>query len=132
MQQEQAVYRRLGFVIGPRLADNIICYKYVRDRVATIDLGIHTRNGETLNILVVNAYGPTSERAKEDPSLLESFYAELASTIKTPSRWLTFICGDFNSKLGKLTTEDISTGFKECMGSYGKSERNHNGEALLD
>ncbi|KAL6469074.1 hypothetical protein MHYP_G00225980 [Metynnis hypsauchen] len=89
--------------------------------IAIIDMAIPTRNGSALNLRLINAYGPTSDRVAEDPSIRDNFYAELEFAINTPARWLIFICGDFNSKLGKVTEE-----LKVCMGSYGyiKDSRN--------
>ena len=43
-------------------------------------------------------------------------------------RSLCFIAGDFNSKVGLQS----STVLEECMGKYGKSSRNENGQALMD
>ena len=45
MQQKEASHRGLGFVIGPRLLDYIIRYRYARDHVAILDIAIPTRNG---------------------------------------------------------------------------------------
>ena len=132
LEQKDGYHGGLGFVVGPRLVDYITGYKYITDRIAKMDLVIPTRNGTTTNLRIVNAYGPTSERAAKDPALLHAFYAELSSTLTTPARWLTFICGDFNSKLGKLTTEDIDADLRSCVGSYSVGKRNSNGEALID
>ena len=38
MQHKQATYGGLGFVIGPRLFDNVLSFGYGGDRVAIIDL----------------------------------------------------------------------------------------------
>ncbi len=52
MQQKQATYRGLGFVIGPRLLDHVLSFAYVSDRVAFIDLSLPMRNiiQQTINI----------------------------------------------------------------------------------
>lgn len=80
----------------------------------------------------MNAYGPTSQRVKENPSVSEQFYTELASAINAPSRYLVFVCGDFNSKLGKRTTADIEAGLEFCLGTHGMGTRNDNGETLAN
>ena len=41
------------------------------------------------------------------------------SAIKAPAGFLVFVCGDFNSKLGKHTTADIKAGLDCCMGAHG-------------
>ena len=62
----------------------------------------------------------------------EQFYAELNSAIKAPARFLVFVCGDFNSKLGKRTAADIEAGLDSCIGAHGMGTRNENGEALAN
>ena len=62
----------------------------------------------------------------------EQFYVELNSAIKAPARFLAFVCGDFNSKLGKHTAADIEAGLDSCLGAYGMETRNKNGEALAN
>ena len=89
------------------------------------------RNGSTTKCCVINVYGPTAERAREDPTLVDALYNELGSAITIPSRWQLFICGDFNSMLGKVSQEDREAGLTTCMGSYGSGKRNANGEAGL-
>ena len=59
-----------------------------------------------------------------------SIYAELNSAIKAPASFLVYVCGDFNSKLGKRTAADIEAGLDSCMGAHGMGTRNKNGEAL--
>lgn len=132
MQQTQSKHYGLGFVIGPRLLDHVLSYTYISDRIATIDLCLPMRNGSSTKCRIVNVYGPTSERARENPSLLNSLYAELGSAINIPSRWQLFVCGDFNAKLGKLNKTDKEAGLEMCMGSYGLGTRNSNGDALAD
>ena len=108
-----------------RLLNHINSYKYVSDRVSMLDLTLPTRSGLQLKCQVVNACGLTSECAAEDSTLRDNFYAEIVSLITIPARWKLCICGDLNSKLGKLTP-DAEAGVHFNMGSYS------NGEALLD
>ena len=62
----------------------------------------------------------------------EQFHAELNSAIKALARFLVFVCGDFNSELGKHTAADIEVGLDSCMGAHGTGTRNENGEALAN
>ena len=130
MQQKESTHHGLGFVIGPRLLNHVLNYGRVNDRIATMDLSLPLRNGRTTKCRIVNVYGPTTERAQENPSLVESLYDALSTAIKVPSRWLLYVCGDFNAKLGKLNKSDKDAGLGMCMGSYGMGKRNNNGEAL--
>ena len=132
IQQRTAKYRGLGFVIAPRLKPFVRRWWYVSDRIAVLDLAIPCRDGTFCQCRVVNAYGPTSQRVRENPSVSEQFYAELNSAIKAPARFLVFVCGDFNSKLGKRTAADIEAGLDSCIGAHGMGTRNENGEALAN
>jgi hypothetical protein len=120
MEQKLATYRRLGFVIGARVLDYVTSFGYVSDRIAFIDLAIPTRKHTTPKCRIINVYAPTTEKAKENPAILDYFYAELSSTITIPARWQLFVCGDFNYKLGKLGIADKSSGLGLYMGSYGE------------
>ena len=101
------------------------------DIITVLDLAIPCRDG-TFCQCRVNAYGPTSQRVRENPSVSEQFYAELNSAIKAPARFLVIVCRDFNSKLGKCTAADIKAGLDSCMGAHGMGTRNENGEALAN
>ncbi|XP_078682194.1 uncharacterized protein LOC144916745 [Branchiostoma floridae x Branchiostoma belcheri] len=130
MEQKKSIHHGLGFVIGPSLQNHVIAYGCVSDRIATLDLSLPLRNGRTTKCPIVIVYGPTTEKAQENPLLVEALYDELSNAIKIPSRWLLFVCGDFNSKLGKLSKTDHDAGLNLCIGSYGMGTRNKNGKAL--
>ena len=100
MQQKEFIHYGLGFVIGPRLLIHILNYGHISDHVATMNLSLPLRNGHSTKCWIVNVYGPTTERAQENPTLVKSLYDELSTAIKVPSRWLLFVCGDFSVKLG--------------------------------
>ncbi|XP_019625003.1 PREDICTED: uncharacterized protein LOC109470482 [Branchiostoma belcheri] len=122
MEQKKSIHHGLGFVIGPRLQNHVIAYGRVSDRIATLDLSLPLRNGRTAKCRIVNVYGPTTEKAQENPLLVEALYDELSNAIEIPSRWLLFVCGDFNSKLGKLSKTDHDAGLNLCIGSYGMDD----------
>ena len=132
VEQKEASYRGLGFVISPRLLNHINSYKYMGDRLSILDFTLPTRSGHQLKCRVVNAYGPTSERTAEDPILLDNFYAEITSVISILARLKLFICDDFKYKLGKLTPEDAEAGAHSNMGSYCMGTRNSNGDTLFE
>jgi len=98
MEQKEASYRGLAFVISPRLLNHINSYKYISHWVSILDFTLPTRSGPQLKCLLINAHGPTSERAAQGPTLLDNFYAEITFVMRTPARWKLFICGNFNSK----------------------------------
>ena len=111
-----------------RLLNHVVNYRRVNDCIATMDLSLPLRNGHTTKCRIVNVYGPTTERAQENPSLVESLYDALSTAIKVPSRWLLYVCGDFNANLGELSKCDNDAGLG--MGSYRMGKRNNNGEAF--
>ncbi|XP_078682189.1 uncharacterized protein LOC144916740 [Branchiostoma floridae x Branchiostoma belcheri] len=130
MEQKKSIHHGLGFVIGPRLQNHVIAYGRVSDRIATLDLSLTLRNGRTAKCPIVNVYGPTTEKAHENPLLVEALYDELSNAIKIPLSWLLFVCGDFNSKLGKLSKTDHDAGLNLCIGSYGMDSRSYGGTDL--
>ena len=94
-------------------------YSYISDRVAILDLEIPTKTS-SMQYRIVNAYGPTMFRAKENPNLIIQFYEHLTSAINVPNRHEIYILGDFNSKLGSSTAVDHSNNtVNECIGKYG-------------
>ena len=131
LQQKTAKHHGLGFVISPRLIPHIRSWWYISDRVAAIEVSIPSSRGKPTLCQIVNAYGPTLQKASEDPSLLDGFYPDLSNAVTTPSRFQVYVCGDFNSKLGTLTLEDEEIGLSCYMGVHGKGKRNSNGDALL-
>ncbi len=131
LQQKDSYHRGLGFVISPRLMNNVVSFRNISDRVATLDITIPTKSGEPKKCRIINAYGPTSEKAIEDSTLLDNFYEELEAALRLPARWMVYICGDFNAKLGKYQPDNDEAGYRSCMGAYGCGTRNSNGFALL-
>ena len=122
----------LGFVVSPRIANFVKSWKYLSDRVCFMDIELPTRSGNPVKCRVVNAYGPHTKLVQDNPRLLSKFYGNLREAGNVPSNVEIFFLGDFNSKLGKMTSADIDFGFNNYMGSYGMGCRNENGEHLLN
>ena len=123
----------LGFVISPKIADFVVSYNSISDRVAYLDLTLQSRNGQYKIFRFVNANGPTSTLVKKTPKISSQFYSQLNKAINVPSRYELFVLGDFNSKLGTLSKADYEEGIlPRHLGSYGTGKRNENGEALLN
>ena len=94
MQQQTAKYGGLGLIIAPRLKLFVRQLWYMSDCLTDLDLSIPCRDGTLCQCQVVNAFGPTSQRVREIPSVSELFYAELNSA--SPSLFLVFVCGNLN------------------------------------
>ncbi|KAK6761408.1 hypothetical protein RB195_022464 [Necator americanus] len=70
-------------------------------------------------ISIINCYSPTSAA---DESELDAFYEGLQEVIR--NSFYTFVVGDFNAKLGKVTAEEHK------IGRFGLGDRNENGNRL--
>ena len=76
---------------------------------------------------MINTYGPTMMRTKDNPEITEAYYQNLSNTYNQEKKGMvsTIILGDLNSKIGKQQSDDVT-----YMGQYGKGIRNENGDAL--
>ena len=123
--------RGIGFVISKRMLPFVTATHQVSSNVAYIDISLPSKNGKHTNCRIVNAYGPTNPSAEASPKLRDDFYDELTSAIDIPKNYELFICGDFNSKIGNLTNDDLDNGVNRFVGKYGIGKRNENGSSLL-
>ena len=116
-------YRGLGFYISPAWKERIVTSKLVNNRIAVIRF----KAWEKEELVIINVYGPTMVRTIDDPETTEAFFNELKKTYTAEKRstQAVYIVGDFNSKIGTKTAEDGN-----FMGSFGKGERNENGDIL--
>ena len=131
-EQRNSRHHGLGFVISPRLIDYVVRWTCISDRVCFLDLEFPTKSGKLLRCRVVNVYGPHKKLAENDQQLLIDFYGQVRDALTVPANVETFVLGDFNSKLGKMTTSDMDFGFGRFMGKFGMGSRNEMGENLLD
>ena len=133
IEQKLGRHCGLGFVISPRMQKLVQSHLYISDRVAILTFQIPTKSGSNIVHRVVNAYGPTMQRATENPRLISNFYQSLTLAISVPSRVEIHIMGDFNSKLGRVTIEDSQqTSISDHVGRHAVGTRNSNGEHMLD
>ena len=101
----------LAFAVASYLADRLLRYWTVSDRLAVIQLSL----GRHSTLTIVNAYGPTSQLTLRDQDTHDDFYSALDSiTTRYSSSALFLIAGDFNSKLGKKLTNERSIGEHSC------------------
>ena len=89
-----------------------------------MDLEFPTKSGKLLRCRVVNVYGPHKKLAENYQQLLIDFYGQVRDALTVPANVETFVLGDFNSKLGKMTTSDMDFGFGRFMGKFGMGSRN--------
>ncbi|KAL5248389.1 hypothetical protein ACHWQZ_G017537 [Mnemiopsis leidyi] len=133
VEQKLGRHYGLGFAISPKMQKYAKSHSYISDRVAILTLQIPTKSGSIIYYRIVNAYGPTLQRATENPQEITNFYQALTQAINVPARYELYLLGDFNSKLGRTSSLEIQeTNISEHVGRYAVGTRNSNGEHMLN
>ena len=101
-------------------------------RVQNAALGCNLKNdtkisvcfqGKPFNIMVIQAYAPTSNAEEAE---LERFYEDLQDLLElTPRKYILFIIGDWNAKVGSQETPGVT-------GKFGLGIRNEEGQRLKE
>ena len=120
----------IGFIVSPRLDPHLKRYWSVSDRVGVAEFVLPvTRRSRSNKLYMIVAYGPHSQLCADNPQTRDNFYDSLDRAWKQTKegKSLTFIAGDFNSKVGCQQSVE-----EDCMGVHGKGTRNENGQALVD
>ena len=101
-------------------------------RVQNAALGCNLKNdtkisvcfqGKPFNITVIQAYAPTSNAEEAE---LERFYEDLQDLLElTPRKYILFIIGDWNAKVGSQETPGVT-------GKFGLGIRNEEGQWLKE
>ena len=123
----------LGFLVCSKLT--VTKTEIVSDRVAYIDLGYNFCMRTKKKIRIVNVHCPSfMEKGSKTPEKkFEEFYTELQSKCDpNTSEYDVFICGDFNSRLGKCEEADVNIGFHKYIGRHSPGQMNENGEKLAN
>ena len=103
--------------------------KLISNRISIIQFTVNKSEDRKVIITIINVYAPTTKKVSENSTEGDQIYEELNSTLEFYNRhsYLTFIVGDFNSKLG--LKQDVRENF---MGNYGKGTRNRNRQLLAN
>lgn len=111
----------VGFLIKSKWKENIIEYKTISERIATLRLEIENKNKT-----IVQVHAPTSERPLEE---VESFYNTLEDIIVNSkmNNSRLVLMGDLNSKIGKQ-----ERGEESVIGKSHYGTRNERGQKLID
>lgn len=118
IKKKNATVGGVGFLIKPRFVKNIISCDIISSRLGILTLRI---NNDT-NMKIICCYAPTSTA---DDSEIEEFYTSIEPLLQQRTTY-TFICGDFNAKLGK--GEDG----EKYIGKFGLHQRNERGHKLAE
>ena len=104
----------VGFIITKSIADTVLGYNPVSDRIITMQL-----QAQPMNVTIVKIFRPTSSAEKEDK---DSFDQELQQILdKIPKRDMTYITGDWNPKVRKIRGGNVVDRFR-------LGDRNEEGE----
>ena len=86
--------------------NDLICYK-----------------GKPFNIMVIQVYAPTTNAEEAE---LEQFYEDLQDLLElTPPKYVLFITGDWNAKVGSQETPGVT-------GKFGLGVQNEAGQRLTE
>ena len=81
--------------------------------------------GKPFNITVIQVYAPTSN-AEEAEAEAERFYEDLQDLLElTPPKYVFFIIGDWNAKVGSQETPGVTA-------KFGLGMRNEAGQRLIE
>ena len=118
-----------GFYVSPSWIPYYYGVKQISNRISIIQFQVNGPRRRKVLLSIINVYAPTSARISANPAEGDQFYEELTTVLEQCNRtsYITFILGDFNSKLG-LKHDPIET----FMGSYGKGTRNRNGHLFAN
>ena len=79
--------------------------------------------GKPLNITVIQVYTPTSNAEEAE---VERFYEDLQDLLElTPKKYVLFIIGDWNAKVGSQETPGVT-------GKFGLRIRNEAGQRIIE
>lgn len=118
---EIAGQRGVGFLVKPRLKNQIIGFEGITDRLAVLHIKL-PKYPKTWTIIQV--YSPTEQATKTD---IDIFYYKLSEVVETYSENNVVLMGDFNAQIGvQLPGEEY------VIGKYGKGKRSKNGEKLVE
>ncbi|XP_044759008.1 craniofacial development protein 2-like [Coccinella septempunctata] len=108
-----------GFLIHKRHNSGIVSIKTISPRVIYVILRLNKR----YNMKFIQVYAPTTKQTDEEMDL---FYDDVSKAWEDQRTHFTFLCGDFNAKVG-LKSNNSET----ALGGFGSEGRNDRGEMLL-
>lgn len=110
----------VGFMVKKQLKDQIIEFKGVSERIATLNIQLKSSRDKWT---IIQVYAPTE--AAED-TIKDEFYNQLTATLENTHKNL-IVMGDFNGKIGRQ-----KHGEESVMGNFGIGKRSKNGERVVN
>lgn len=114
---DRAASNGVGFMVRKTLKHHIIDFICISDRVVRLDILL-----ENKNMTCIQTYAPTEKSTEAE---LQTFYDDLDASLRN-SPPNTIVLGDFNAKIGQLSSDD-----GRVVGKWGYGIRNDRGEILV-
>ena len=101
-------------MVNKRVRNAVLGYNLKNDKMISVHL-----QGKPFNITVIQVHAPTSNAEEAE---VERFYEDLQDLLElTPPKYVLFIIGDWNAKVGSQETPGVT-------GKFGLGVRNEAGK----
>ena len=105
-------------MVNKRVRNAVLGCNLKNDRMISVRL-----QGKPFNITVIQVYAPTGNPGETE---VERFYEDLQDLLElTPKKYVLFIIGDWNAKVGSQETPGVT-------GKFGLGIRNEAGQRLIE
>ena len=105
-------------MVNKRVWNAVVGCSLKNDRMISVRF-----QGKPFNITVIKVYAPTSNTEETE---VERFYEDLQDLLElTPQKYILFIIGDWNAKVGSQETPGVT-------GKFGLGMRNEAGQRLIE
>ena len=116
--QESLRRNGVAIMVNKRVRNAVLEYNLKNDRMISVRL-----QGKPFNITVIQVYAPTSNAEEAE---VERFYEDLQDLLElTLKKYVFFIIGDWNAKVGSQETPGVT-------GKFGLGMRNEAGQRLIE
>ena len=94
----------VAIIVNKRVQNAVLGYNLKNDRLISVNF-----QGKPFNITVIQVYSPTSNAEEAE---VEWFYEDLQNLLElTPKKYVLFIIGDWNAKVGSQETPGVKGKF---------------------
>ena len=115
--QESPRRNGLAIMVNKRVQSAVLGCTLINDRMISVHF-----QGKPFNIVVIQAYAPTSNTVAK----VEQFYEDLQDLLElTSKKDVLFIIGDWNAKVGSQETPGVT-------GKFGLGVQNEAGKRLIE
>ena len=105
-------------MVNKRVQNAVLGCNLENDRMISVHF-----QGKPFNTTVIQVYAPTSNAEEAE---VEQFYEHLQDLLElTPQKYVLFIIGDWNAKVGSQETPGVT-------GKFGLGVRNEAGQRLIE